>query len=210
MSAAMPQPNPGLSHEAYFALERREDQRYEYLAGEVFAMAGGSESHALISMNIGTQLSIALRPKPCRVYGSDMKLYIDAADKFCYPDVQVLCEHSLRTPRFVSGAALVVEVLSDSTESYDRGLKFEHYRRIPELGYYLLLDQTRPHAELFQKTADGRWWLAEFGGLEARIPLDQWGIALEMGEIYRDVEFVAPDRPEPDEPAGEPGRPGRE
>lgn len=198
MSAAMPQSAPGLSHEEYFALEQSEDRRYEYLAGEVFAMAGGSESHALISANILGALINALRKKPCRVYGSDMKLYIDAVDKFCYPDVQVLCEQSQRTPRFVSGPSLMVEVLSDSTESYDRGLKFEHYRQIPELRHYLLLDQTRPHAELFQKAEDGRWWLSEFSGLEGRIPLDQWDITLEMGEIYRDVEFVAPERPDPE------------
>jgi Uma2 family endonuclease len=194
MSAALPQHDPGLSHEEYFALEQREDWRYEYLAGEVFAMAGGSESHALIGMNVGAQLAFAMRDKPCRVYGSDMKVRIDAVDKFCYPDVQVVCEKSRREQRFVTGPTLIVEVLSDSTESYDRGLKFEHFRLIPELRYYLLIDQTRAHAELFQKSDDGRWWLSEFDGTEASISLDNWDLALEMAEIYRDVEFTT--RPE--------------
>lgn len=190
MSAVLPQHDPGLSHEEYFALEQREDWRYEYLAGEVFAMAGGSESHALIASNALIALGLAMRNKPCRVYGSDMKTRIDSVDKFCYPDVQVVCEKSRREQRFVAGPTLIVEVLADSTESYDRGLKFEHYRQIPELRYYLLIDQTRAHAELFQKSDDGRWWLSAFDGMEASMPLDAWDLALEMREIYRDVEFA--------------------
>ena len=178
-----------LSHEEYFLLEQEEDQRYEYLAGEIFAMAGGSESHALIAMNVGAALVAHLRNQPCRVYGSDMKLRIDALDKFCYPDLMVLCEQGRRNPRFVEGPSLLVEVLSDATESYDRGLKFEHYRRIVELQHYLLLDQRRPYLEHFQRRPDGQWLLSEFQGLESVIALQPWGIQLPLAEIYRDVEF---------------------
>ncbi len=140
-----------LTHEEYFALEQAEDQRFEYLVGEIFAMAGGTESHALIGSNILVGLSNALRGKPCRVYGADMKLYVRDYDKFCYPDVQVLCEQGIRHEKYVENPAVVVEVLSDSTESYDRNKKFEHYRSIAALKYYVLVDQTCRHVELYEK-----------------------------------------------------------
>jgi Uma2 family endonuclease len=177
-----------LSHEGYFALERSEDRRYEYHAGEVFAMAGGSESHALIGMNVGAALVNALRGKPCRVYGADMKLYIRAHDLFVYPDVQVLCERGLRQGRYVENSSLVVEVLSPSTESYDRGMKFEYYRSIESLSYYLLIDQTRRHVELFERQSQDRWLLTE--PLE-RLALAGLDIGLEMDDIYSQVEFDA-------------------
>jgi Uma2 family endonuclease len=179
-----------LTHEAYFQLEQCEDQRYEYLAGEVFAMAGGSESHALIAANTIGAMIMALRGRPCRVYGSDMKLRLDRLDKFCYPDLMVLCEQGRRTPRYVEAPRLIVEVLSESTESYDRGLKFEHYRTIPELSDYLLLDQARPHAELFTRQgATPIWTLTETTGLEGVIALNDWGVELALTELYRDVDL---------------------
>ena len=190
MSAVLPDPTLRLTHEAYFQLEQDEDHRYEYLAGEVFAMAGGSESHALISANTLTSLAITLRDKPCRVYGSDMKLRIESVDKFCYPDITVLCQQEHRTPRFIEDPILIVEVLSDSTESYDRGLKFEHYRTLPGLKYYLLITQDRPHVELYQRNSDNSWLLREFSGMEAKLHLEELEIELELGEIYRNVEFV--------------------
>lgn len=175
-----------LSHEEYFVLEQAEDQRYEYIAGEVFAMEGGSESHALIGSNILVELSNALRGKPCRVYGSDMKLYVRDYDKFCYPDVQVLCEKGIRHGTHVENPILIVEVLSDSTESYDRGWKFKQYRSIASLQYYVLVDQNSQYVELYERGADNHWTLSEpqdrlvFAGLDA---------ALDIEEIYRQVEF---------------------
>ncbi|QFY44231.1 Uma2 family endonuclease [Candidatus Methylospira mobilis] len=177
-----------LSHDEYFALEQSEDQRYEYHAGEVFAMAGGSESHALIAMNSGAALVNALREKPCRVYGSDMKLYLREFDLFCYPDIQVLCEQGRRHEQFVENPQLIVEVLSDSTESYDRGLKFEHYRSIGSLTYYLLIAQGRKHVELYERESTERWILTApqdqvvFSGLHIR---------LDIEDIYRQVDFTA-------------------
>ncbi|MEO5342711.1 MAG: Uma2 family endonuclease [Gammaproteobacteria bacterium SHHR-1] len=195
MSLALQQ-SSYLSHEDYFLLEQQQDQRYEYLDGEVYAMAGGSESHALIGANCLAALSLGMRGQPCRVYGADMKLHIDALDKFCYPDISLLCQAGRRNPRFIQGPSLLVEVLSDSTESYDRGLKFEHYRLIPELQLYLLLDQHRPHAELFARQDSGLWLLSEYSGLEAQVPLAPWGLQLALAEVYREVEFT-PMRPVP-------------
>jgi len=177
-----------LTHEDYFALEAAEDARYEYLAGEVFAMAGGSERHALISSNLLVGLSNALRDRPCRVYGSDMKLNIAEFDQFCYPDVMVLCEQGIRHDRFVEQPSLIVEVLSDSTAAYDRGMKFEHYRAIARLEHYLLLEQDRAHAELYTRVG-GVWQLTEATGLESELELPLLGLTLKLSEIYRQVEF---------------------
>jgi len=190
MGNALPH-TAGLSHAEYFALERTEDCRYEYLAGEVFAMAGGSERHALISMNTGAALVNATRRLPCRVYGADMKLYIAHHDHFCYPDVMLLCAAGVRHEDHVEQPTLIVEVLSPSTEAYDRGLKFEHYRSIEALQHYLLLDQDRMHAELYTR-ADGAWLLTEAGGEAGVLRLDALGIELALAELYRQVEFPGP------------------
>jgi len=178
-----------LSHDDYFRLEEHDDQRYEYLAGEVFAMAGGSERHALISMNTGAALVNATRDRPCRVYGADMKLYLAAHDQFCYPDVMLLCESGRRHERYVEAPSLIVEVLSPTTASYDRGAKFEHYRCIDALQYYLLLDQDRLHAELFERLPEGGWKLTEASGLEAEIHLPRLlRSQIPLSELYRQVD----------------------
>jgi len=175
-----------LSHEEYFALEQKEDWRYEYIAGEIFAMAGGSENHSLISMSIGAGLLNALRGKPCRVYNADMKLYVREYDKFCYPDVQVLCEQGVRHDKYVENPIVVVEVLSDSTESYDRNKKFQHYRSIDSLKYYVLVDQTCQHVELYEKESKDRWIVTY---PKDRLVFPGLNIALDIEEIYRQVDF---------------------
>ena len=172
-----------LTHEEYFALEQAEDQRYEYHAGDVFAMAGGTESHALIGSNVLIGLGNALRDKPCRVYGADMKLY----DKFCYPDVQVLCEQGIRHGKYVENPLIVVEVLSESTEAYDRNKKFEHYRSIATLKYYVLVDQTYKHVELYEKETTDRWIVTY---PKDQLVLQDLNIALDIEDIYRQVEFA--------------------
>ncbi len=177
-----------LTHAAYFHLEDAEAQRYEYLAGEVFAMAGGSESHALIAANTLGAFINALWQQPCRVYGSDLKLHIAELDKFCYPDLMILCETGRRTTRYVEAPTLIVEVLSKTTEAYDRGLKFEHYRRIPELHYYLLLAQDRPHAELFSRTTvKTQWQLTEAHGMDAQLEFAVLNCGLILADSYLNV-----------------------
>ncbi len=175
-----------LTHEEYFTLEQAEDQRYEFIAGEVFAMAGGTERHALISMNIGAALVIALRGKPCRVYGADMKLYVRDYDKFCYPDIQVLCEQGIRHQKYVENPILIVEVLSDSTEAYDRNKKFAHYRSIATLKYYVLVDQAYKHVELYEKESKDRWIVTY---PKDQLVFQDLDIVLDIEEIYRQVDF---------------------
>ena len=189
MPETQARPSQRLSHEEYFALELSQDQRYEYIAGEVFAMTGGTEPHALISANSVVALANGLRDKPCRVYGADMKVFITAHDKFCYPDVVVLCEQGKRSGLYIEDPVMIVEVLSPATESYDRGLKFEHYRSIAALRYYLLLNQDRMHAELFQRDPNGVWRLSEASGSDGAIDLTEWAFMLTLGDLYRQVEL---------------------
>lgn len=176
-----------LSREDYFALEQAEDQRYEYSAGDIFLMAGGSESHALIAMNIGAALVNSLRGKPCRVYGADMKLYVPEYDWFCYPDVQVLCEQGIRHEQYVENPVLIVEVLSASTENYDRGQKFERYRNIAGLQYYLLVDQYHQHLEFYQRQSAEDWLFSE---PQQTVWFPLWECGIEREDIYRQVEFI--------------------
>lgn len=178
-----------LSHDDYFAIEQTENQRYEYLNGEIFAMAGGTERHALISSNALIAIGNALRNHPCRIYGSDMKLHIAAWNKFCYPDIQVLCTDSRRYEKYVEGPILIMEVLSATTESYDRGMKFEHYRAIPELRHYLLLSQNRPHAEIFTRHENQQWLFNETNNIDTTIHLPNLKIYLPLAEIYRNTEI---------------------
>jgi len=197
MAKKQPDRAQRLSHAEYFALEQAEDQRYEFLAGEAFAMTGGTETHALIAANTLAALVNALRDRPCRVYGADMKLRIATHNKFCYPDAMVLCERGRRHDLYVEEPALIVEVLSETTESYDRGLKFEHYRSIPALRYYLLLSQERLHVELFHWEQQDVWSFRETGGETGAIELTQWGVSLPLEELYRNVDF-RPDRDKPE------------
>jgi Uma2 family endonuclease len=150
MSAA---PQPRLSFDDWLAIERTSlEHRSEYVAGEVFAMAGGTEAHNLIVLNVGAELRAQLKGKDCRVYPSDMKVRIAADDVCTYPDVMVICgERWFYDDRrdVVTNPILIVEVLSDSTEGYDRGDKFLHYRSVASLQAYLLFSQQRMQAELF-------------------------------------------------------------
>ena len=128
----------------YLAEERKRPFKSEYFRGEVFAMVGASEKHNLIVANLITTLNMQLKGKPCRVYPSDMRLKIEKSKLYTYPDVMVLCGER----QFVDekndtllNPEVIIEVLSDSTESYDRGVKFEHYRTAPSLKEYILISQ---------------------------------------------------------------------
>jgi Uma2 family endonuclease len=115
-----------------------------------------------------------------------MKLYIRDHDKFCYPDVQVLCEKGIRHEKYVENPILVVEVLSDSTESYDRGRKFEHYRSIESLQYYVMVDQDRQHMEVYERIENNRWRLSES---QERLVFQLLDATLDVEEVYLQVDL---------------------
>jgi Uma2 family endonuclease len=185
-------PQPRLSFEDWLAMERvAADQRSEYVCGEVFGMAGGTEEHNLIVLNVGAELRNQLKKKPCRVYPSDMKVRIVSDDVATYPDVMVICgERRFYDDRrdVVTNPTLIVEVLSDSSEAYDRGDKFRHYRNLPSLQAYLLLSQYRIQAELFLRQPDGTWSLSSYQDLSESIPLRVVDAELSLAEVYDKVE----------------------
>jgi Uma2 family endonuclease len=178
-----------MTYAAYLAAEEVSTTKHEYLRGEVYAMAGGTPEHAALMMAIGAELLLALRGRPCRVYGSELRIRIDATDLSTYPDVSVVCG-PLITSTIDRNAAtnpiVIVEVLSDSTEAYDRGEKFAHYRRLSSLREYILLSQHKPRIESYRKNEQGIWMLAEAGAGETLTLAAFEGVHLDVGLIYRD------------------------
>ena len=184
---------PFLTPEQYLAIEREADHKSEYFAGEMFAMSGASEPHNVISVNATRELSLQLRGRPCRVYANDMRVKVDVTGLYTYPDVGAVCgerrfddthQDTLVNP------TLIVEVLSPSTELYDRGRKFDHYSRIESLTDYLLIAQDRPRVEHYARKGDQQWLLSVFEDLQATVPLVSLGCVLEMALLYENVDFV--------------------
>jgi Uma2 family endonuclease len=175
-----------MSRVEYAAAERASAQRHEYLAGQVYAMAGGTPEHGALAAAIMGELRAALAGKPCRVYSSDVRVSIRETRLVTYPDASVVCgqlETDPEDPDAIVNPRLLVEVLSDSTEAYDRGAKAAHYRRIPSLEEYVLLSQDEPRIEVYRRVAPRRWELVEARPPE-RIALASLGIELDVAAVF--------------------------
>ena len=178
----------------YLAIESTSEIRHEFLDGEMFAMSGGSLWHNLIKDNFARAVANRLSGGTCRVVTSDQRLKVDATGLYTYPDVLVFCGPPVMEDgvhHTLTNASLVAEVLSDSTEKYDRGIKFSHYRRLDTLQEYLLIAQDRFSVEVFQRQGDGSdaWLLSAAAEREAEVRLSSLGIAVPLAEIYAGVEF---------------------
>lgn len=183
----------------YLAFERASDIRHEYLDGHVYAMTGASRAHNLISTYTAASLINQLRGRPCEVYASDMRVRVSATGLYTYPDVTVVCGN----PQFADSAldtllnpVLVIEVLSPSTESYDRGKKFQHYRQLESLREYVLISQDSPRIERFLRQDDGTWLLTDAAGLDASLELASVACTLALAEVYEKVTFQSEEVPE--------------
>ena len=187
---ALPQPIKFIPPEEYLRIERAAEFKSEYFAGEMFAMAGGSPTHSLLKVNLVGELRTQLKGRTCTAYDSDLRVLISATGLYVYPDATMVCgpleTHDGDT---ATNPTLVVEVLSDSTEKYDRTTKFDHYRKIPSLKEVLFVSQEQPIVELFSRDADGGWKLTDARGLDASIELSSIGVSLPLAEIYDKVEF---------------------
>lgn len=173
--------------EEYLALDRAAPTRSEYYAGEIFAMAGASEEHNIITLNVATELRAGLRGGPCRPFSADMRVSIGEAEMYAYPDVVVVCgERRFADERrdVLLNPTLIIEVLSPTTEACDRGGKFIGYRRLESLQEYLLIAQDRPHIEQYTRQPDGHWLLSEAQGLEAALHLPSVHLDLALSEVY--------------------------
>ena len=168
----------------YLALEEASNTKHEFLDGEIYGMAGGTPEHAALSVAVSSALLAQLRGGPCRVYSSDLRVRVLATGLATYPDVTVVCgelERDPESPATVVNPRVVVEVLSDGTEAYDRGQKLDHYRRIPSLAAVVLVSHRAPAIEVWERASDGAWGRQEFGpgqaaeiqALPARLLVDE-------------------------------------
>lgn len=186
------QPQPQLSPQDYLAWEREQETRHEFLDGEIFAMTGASRKHNLVCVNIVASLHAQLRGTPCEVYGNDMRVKVSETGMYTYPDIVAACTE----PAFedaeldtLLNPLLIVEILSDSTERYDRGAKFLHYRTLASLQDYLLVAQDVRRVEHYVRQDGNRWLLSEYLDPEAAIPLASIDCTLLVGDVYERVSL---------------------
>lgn len=185
-------PTTYLTPEEYLEQERKAETRSEYFQGEVFAMAGASRRHGLIVTNLIRDLSEKLRKRDCNVYSTDLRLAVNPAGLYTYPDVLVVCggeevldqhDDTLLNP------TLLIEVLSESTKDYDRGQKFESYRKLSSLREYLTVAQDKIHIEQWTRQPDNGWILREYSDAAEIIELPSIDVDLQLADIYEKIDF---------------------
>ncbi len=191
-------PKPFYTLEEYFALELVSEEKYEYWNGDVFVMSGASPQHERITRNLLTGLDTALEDRPCEVFPSNLRVKVPAFPPYRYPDVTGVCgEQTYETIGGVSvltNPMLIAEVLSPSTESFDRGEKFTYYQSIPSFCEYLLLAQNRPHIAHYVKETNGRWLYEEVIGMDASLHIVTLDCTLPLSRLYRHVNFATAER----------------
>ena len=181
----------------YFEIAEKMPTRCEYRGGTAVCMPGGTESHSIATVNFASAVVYRLRGGPCRTYSPDQRIGVRRLTHFMYPDLSVVCGPSELDPRDPTGHTvlnprLVGEVLSPSTESYDRGRKFERYMQIDSLQEYVLVSQDRPRIETLFRQPDGTWSLAFAAGLDASVRLRSLLIDVPLAEVYAGVTFPPP------------------
>ena len=189
------QPGRFLTAQEYLALERQAEGKSEYIDGEMLAMSGVQENHALVQPNLTRELSGMLRCGPCRVYGSDMRVCISPTGRYSYPDLSVTCEK----PQFLDDTldtllnpTLLIEVLSPTTKDYDRGGKFVAYRTIASFRECFTIDPNRIFIEQWVRLDDGRWILSEHTAVSRSLRFESLGIEVRIADLYEGVTLDEP------------------
>jgi Uma2 family endonuclease len=184
-------PRPKMTPQEYLRFERASEIKHEFYNGDIFAMSGASEEHNVITANIVAALHGQLRQRLCKLYPSDMRVFIPATGLYTYPDVTAVCG----TPQFedkefdtLLNPTVIIEVLSPSTEKYDRGKKFEHYRSIPSLREYVLIAQDEARIQCFSLQNDF-WVFDEAVALDAILTLTSIECTLALSDVYEKVTF---------------------
>ena len=179
-----------LTREDYLALSETWDVRHEWVNGEVTAMSGGTSRHAAVAVNLTFALFQALGERPCRPINADQRIHVEATDALLYADVGVICgpfQHSAADPHGITNPVVLIEVLSPSTRDYDQGAKFDHYRRLPSLQHYVLVDPDVPHLIHHRRLGDG--WLRH-DHTEGRVMLDAVEVELHLDAVYAKLDAV--------------------
>lgn len=188
----MAQPKAYHTPTEYLVLERASSVKHEYFAGTIYMMAGGSARHTLIAGNTYASLHGQLRKRPCIVYPSDLRVKVLPSGLYTYPDITIVCG----TPQFedehedtLLNPTIIIEVLSPSTEKYDRGKKFQNYRMLWSLREYILIAQDEWHIERFVRQSDNQWLFSEAMQLEEQIELTAIQCTLTVSDVYEKVHF---------------------
>ena len=183
---------PGLTPEEYLAIERAAEFKSEYYDGQMFAMAGGSLPHSILPMRLAAALINGLGRRDCEVASSDLKIRVSPKGPFFYPDLTVYCGEPELADDYrdvLLNPRVVFEVLSKSSEGYDRGLKFEFYREIESLQEYVLVSQSKPLIELYLRQPDSKWLLSSYSGMDAVCRLASIDCSIRLLDIYQRVKL---------------------
>jgi Uma2 family endonuclease len=190
----MAQPASTLTYAQYLALEESSEIKHEYVAGHVVAMSGGTLEHARLAMSLGRLLGNALEGRPCVVLSSDARVRVSETNLGAYPDLTVACgklETASEDKHAVVNPTVIVEVLSESSEAYDRGVKFAHYRRLASLREYVLVSQTEPRIEVFRREANGTWTFFDVTAGQT-LTLTSVDARIAVDDVYRDPLAAPP------------------
>ncbi|HEX8635759.1 MAG TPA: Uma2 family endonuclease [Pyrinomonadaceae bacterium] len=187
------QPSHKYTLEEYFALELAAEEKYEFWNGEVFCMSGASLAHNQIAMNLGAEVRMQLRTRGCQSFPADLRVKVPSYPPYRYPDLTALCGQpeieKIGGLDMLLNPALIVEVLSPSTEAFDRGDKFTYYKSIASFSEYILVAQHRPHVSQFIREENGVWTFREFNDLAESVRCASVPCVVALNEIYRDVVF---------------------
>ena len=184
-----------MSVEDYLTNENAAPFKSEFYDGEVFAMAGASHTHNFVKHNLERAIGNRLESGPCRAASSDQRVRIERTGLFTYPDIVILCgkpKFSPRDPLAIVNPTAIFEILSPTTEDYDRGTKFKQYRQIPGFREYVLVAQDEAAVERHTLQPDGSWNLTSIEGIAESLELGSVGITIPLAEVYRDIEFPEP------------------
>jgi len=197
MTMALPKIAARLTAAEYLQIERAAPYKSEFHDGEMFAMAGASPMHNRIAANLIREFGNQLEGKPCEAFTSDLRVRVEAAGLYTYPDLSVGCPPEFGDGDNLLNPSVLVEILSDSTEAFDRGKKWEMYRQIPSLQEFLLVSQHKPHIEHFVRQAGGQWLLSDVIGMSATLTVVSIGVTLALSKIYARVTFPPVAVPDP-------------
>lgn len=191
-----------MTAEEYLAFERTSETKHEFYRGEVFAMVGASLNHNRATLDTAVALVAALGDGNCEVFSNDMRVKVPSTGLYTYPDVVVTCEEpTFEDDQFdtLVNPQVIVEVLSDSTEAYDRGKKFRQFRELDSFNTYVLISQKEPRVEVFTRHESGDWMMRDAAGLDSAIELPAIGVTLQLKDIFKRVEFPPPEEPKPEQ-----------
>lgn len=183
-----------ISIEEYIALSQEQDQKYEYHDGQLFAMAGGTIEHGIIGGNVLTEIGTQFKSKEssCFPLNSDVRLHVRQGNKIFYPDVMIVCnkiERSETEKNSITNPTVIVEVLSDTTESYDRGDKFYFYQQIPTFKEYILVSQNKPQIDVFKRGTENMWAFKRYQAENKILKIESIDVDISFDLIYRNVSL---------------------